>query len=890
MNFKKTLVFLSENFDDTFSFGNILKDNSEYIVYQAETYERLQKIKKEEIQIIVSDFRFSALQGLELIEKIKNDYSDIPLIVYTDCGSEEFAGDCVNAGISGYIKKSEQGFSKLLSLIQKLSNEIERKRNNRISVSKLQENQDLFQTVFENSSNAVCLVDSNGCFINVNDNLCKMLGYRKEEFFSKRFSYILHVTITIEQEKFNRMIAGFEKTISFEKTYQHKDGVPVWVQISTSIVRNSQDNSYYFVSYIENITKYKRTESELRIFSQAVEQNPASIILTDTEGNIEYTNPKFTEVSGYFAAEVFGQNPRILKSGNTSSEVYEQMWQTILSGKEWRGEFQNRKKNGEVYFENVLISPIINDEGKIVRYLAVKEDITEKQKSEQQIIKLSKAVEHSPASTIITDEKGKIEYVNLEFTLLTGYQAEDVLGKAPRIFNKGHLSHEDYKSMWDALRSGKIVKTEFLNRKKTHERYWENVSISPLINNLGIITNFILIVEDISIEKKLMHDLIVAKDKAEESDRLKTAFLHNISHEIRTPLNAIVGFSELITDNEIPAEKRTQYSEIIVQSSRQLLSIITDIISIATIEAGKEILNTSQININYLLRQIYDQFSLKVKDKNIAFTINLELYDDFAFFESDETKLNQIISNLVGNALKFTEKGTIEFGYFVKDDCLEFYVSDTGIGIPDNLQEEIFQRFRQVEMTTTRQYGGSGLGLSISKSYIELLGGKIWVKSIVGEGSEFHFTIPVKENQQKIITKNLISYSPELELKTYKTILIAEDEDYNFMYLLEILSKENIDIIRTSNGEETVKRCRENSKIDLILMDIKMPVMDGYQATKLIKEFRPELPIIAQTAYAQKSDSVKAFESGCNDYISKPINSELLIHKINLHLGREKIN
>jgi CheY-like chemotaxis protein len=180
--------------------------------------------------------------------------------------------------------------------------------------------------------------------------------------------------------------------------------------------------------------------------------------------------------------------------------------------------------------------------------------------------------------------------------------------------------------------------------------------------------------------------------------------------------------------------------------------------------------------------------------------------------------------------------------------------------------------------------------LSISKSYIELLGGKIWVKSIVGEGSEFHFTIPVKENQQKIITKNLISYSPELELKTYKTILIAEDEDYNFMYLLEILSKENIDIIRTSNGEETVKRCRENSKIDLILMDIKMPVMDGYQATKLIKEFRPELPIIAQTAYAQKSDSVKAFESGCNDYISKPINSELLIHKINLHLGREKIN
>lgn len=409
---------------------------------------------------------------------------------------------------------------------------------------------------------------------------------------------------------------------------------------------------------------------------------------------------------------------------------------------------------------------------------------------------------------------------------------------------------------------------------------------SPMFDDFGKITGLFGIARDITERKQMEDSLIEAKEKAEESDNLKTAFLHNISHEIRTPLNAIVGFSGLLSSPEIDAEKRKHFIDIILQSSDQLLLIIADIVDIATIEAGQAKISEKEIELNSLLKLLFDQFLLKANKQNITLALNLFLPDTEIRIIADETKLSQVLSNLISNALKFTKQGNVNFGYQIKEDEIEFVVEDTGIGIPATMHNEIFKRFRQVESTTARQFGGSGLGLSISKAYIEMLGGKIWLDSELGKGSTFYFTIPYKR-AQKTVSSDQSSAGLGNGIKQQKTLLVAEDEDSNFMLLEELLSGLNSNIIRAVNGLDAVEICKSNRQIDLVLMDIKMPVMDGYEATKQIRSFMPALPIIAQTAYTSEVDRNKALVCGCNDFISKPLKRDVLISKVSNLLYQE---
>ncbi|MEX0981104.1 MAG: PAS domain S-box protein, partial [Bacteroidales bacterium] len=502
----------------------------------------------------------------------------------------------------------------------------------------------------------------------------------------------------------------------------------------------------------------------------------------------------------------------------------------------------------------------------------------DRQRSGENANKLFRAVEQSSVSVVITNREGRIEYVNPFFTEQTGYSFEEAKGENPSILKSGHHSTAFYQELWDTILSGKDWEGEMLNKKKNGEFYWDKAFISPIVNNEGVITTFVAIKEDITERKKMIEELVTAKEKAEESDRLKTAFLNNISHEIRTPMNAIVGFSGILNDPGLLPEKRKQFTDMIIQSSDQLLAIIDDIISIASIEAGQKEIQENEININLRCKLLKEQFFQKANDKNVTLSLKTMLADDEAFIITDATKLTQILNNLIGNALKFTPQGYVNFGYGVKDNQLEFYIEDSGIGIPLDMQELIFYRFRQVETTSKRNFGGSGLGLSISKAYVELLGGNIWLTSELGKGSTFYFTIPYKKaNQEK---------SPDIpsnmDLRFWiKTLLIAEDEDSNFMLLEELLSEKGIDIMRAANGVEAVELCKSSPNIDLVLMDLKMPVMDGYEATTRIKEFRPDLCIIAQTAYSTEVDRNKALAGGCSDFISKPINKELLLSTIN---------
>ena len=538
-------------------------------------------------------------------------------------------------------------------------------------------------------------------------------------------------------------------------------------------------------------------------------------------------------------------------------------------------------KDGRITWTEQKNVPIFNNKGQLIAMEGIARDVTWRKLQEEEIKKLSTGIEQSPVLIMITNTKGNIEYVNQKFSEVTGYKKEEVLGKNPRILKSGNKPVEEYIKLWQTITSGEEWRGEFLNRKKNGELYWESASISPIRNEKGEIAFFIGVKEDITERKKMEDELLAAKEKAEESDRLKTAFLNNMSHEIRTPLNAITGFSELLNSGDVDPSDIQQFTSVIRQSSSQLLSIIDDIVNIATIEAGQVKIIHQETNINRIFKNIFNQVKIKVREKNISLEIEKTLPDSESYVITDETKLTQILSNLIVNAMKFTEKGLVKYGCEIKDNDIQFYVSDTGIGIPQELHEKIFERFRQSDLSISRKYGGTGLGLSISKSYVELMGGKIWLESRPGEGSTFYFTIPF------IPAGKVTNSKPDtnkVKIEGQKTILIVEDEDFNFMLTQRILDDYNFNIIRSVNGIDAVKICKENPDICLVIMDIKIPGISGYEATSQIKKFRQDLPVIALTAYAQEGSREEALASGCDDYMAKPFKREELLQVLTNYL------
>ncbi len=375
--------------------------------------------------------------------------------------------------------------------------------------------------------------------------------------------------------------------------------------------------------------------------------------------------------------------------------------------------------------------------------------------------------------------------------------------------------------------------------------------------------------------------LIKAKEKAEESDRLKSAFLANMSHEIRTPMNGILGFTKLLSEPDLTGDQQEKYMQIIEKSGARMLNIINDIINISQIESGAMEVFLDDININTKLDEIYSLFKPDIKAKGINFTLNKTLADSEANVKTDGEKVYSILTNLIKNAIKYSEEGSIEFGYTSENKCMEFYVKDTGIGIPKDRQEVIFERFIQADIPNRKAIQGAGLGLSISKAYVEMLGGKIWIESSNSSGSTFCFTIPCQKesiNLEKNVPEELV----RLEAKAKKLkILIAEDDEISEEYISIMLKKFGKKIISVKNGIEAVAACRQNPDIDLVLMDIQMPELNGYEATQQIREFNKDVYIIAQTAYALRGDREKALEAGCNDYLTKPILACDLKDKIN---------
>ena len=591
--------------------------------------------------------------------------------------------------------------------------------------------------------------DLGGIITFANETLLNWLNRTQDEAISGQnmLNFIVENERTGAYKRFSDLIANDLRTAS-EYNAIRKDGSSFPVLVSVCVIKKSGE-TIGIRGTLADITERKKIEEALnasdKLLSNLVEKMPDGVYKSTSEGKFVSVNPAMVSMLGYSSKDE-------LMAINIKKELYfdPDERSLIVSKNNIGGSsiFRLKKKdNSEIWVEDHGWYNS-DDEGNILYHEGIIRDITQRKVVEDKLRILSETVEQNPSSTIITNAEGNIEFVNNAFSLLTQYTLDEVINKPPRIFNHGHIPDKDFTQMWATLKAGKIWKGEYQNRRKDKLIYWEDVTISSLMNNDGAISNYILIMNDISEKKKMLDDLIKAKESAEENNRLKSAFLAMMNHELRTPLTHILGFSELIMSG-VAMEENINFASSIQSSGQNLLSIIEGVFDLALMDNTKIKINNQTFSIMDHYMEIKASLDHIVRTSANQSHINLVFRPDThwlsSYITADRGKINQILTNLFKNAVKFTHQGTIEFGFSVENESVvRYFVRDTGIGIPEEKQGIIFDYFTQVDDSYTRVYGGIGVGLTISQKIAKILQGELNVKSKPGQGSTFSLTLPVE--------------------------------------------------------------------------------------------------------------------------------------------------
>lgn len=512
-------------------------------------------------------------------------------------------------------------------------------------------------------------------------------------------------------------------------------------------------------------------------------------------------------------------------------------------------------------------------------------DITEQRKIENERRIFEFAVDRSGIQIFICNPDGTYHYANEAACSQLGYSREEFqtieIKDIDRSFHKVPFS-----KLWVELKKQGSLRAESEQIRKDESTFPVEYTADYL--EIDDKEYACLYVQDITRRKRFEEALVQAKEEAEKSDRLKSSFLANMSHEIRTPMNGIIGFAELLQKPETPQDKRDEFAKVIAECGHNLLRILNDILDISKIEAGEVNIVKNEFSLNLMMVELYHFFEPTAeKNHDVRFEMRKTLRDDEAIIYTDESRLRQILTNLISNALKFTHKGSVEFGYYVKNEEIEFYVKDTGIGISSENHATIFEPFRQAEETLSKKYRGTGLGLAIVKNLVELLDGKLTLESTEGQGSHFKFTMPFKKSKTQP-TPEATAVNKHTDFNWHdKKFLIVEDDEINYMLLKKLLESTNAELIHTENGHDAIELSKKPD-LDLVLMDVRLPDITGWEATAAIKAFREDLPIIVQTANAMAEDKHKSFEAGCDGFVTKPISREDLLSTINALLKQKK--
>jgi PAS domain S-box-containing protein len=781
-----------------------------------------------------------------------------------------------------------------------------------------------FRSFFHSSPDLLFVLDEDGTIIEANRTVEVKLQYKPEELRGISIFHLRPANLRNEAEK------CFTEILEAKRSYCPVPMLTesgILLEVETTIAKGKWNSKDVVFAVSKDVTEKRRVEETARQIGERYKVlfnniNDAVFVHEFTDGlpgRFFEVNDRACERLGYTREELLKMSPIDIDAPEGYALV-PGMMAKLEKEKHIVWEGIHLSKEG-IKIPVEISNHLFTLEGKQVILAAVR-DITDRKKAEELLLrseeKYRKIFENVQDIFYQADINGRIVEISPSIERYSGYKPEELIGKQIEDF---YLNPEERQKLLEALSSrGEIEDYIIKLRTKDKRVVFASANIHILYGPDGETTGVEGSLRDVSERifakekleesehllrrqndeyavlneelKKRNEEILqintkfkVAKEKAEESDRLKSAFLANMSHEIRTPMNGILGFSMLLGDPDLKEEDRESYFKIVSSSCDQLLHILNDIIDISKIEAGQIGLNESLFDLNELLKEAFAAYSHTARENGVELLLEplTGILSSNPFITADRVKLRQVLDNLLSNAVKFTHSGSIILRCGLSEGSVQFEVEDTGIGIQSELQDAIFERFRQIETSFTKKYGGTGLGLSITKAYVEKMGGRIWLNSEPGIGSTFFFVVPYKTDTVKEFQDNPVKLDQVFKSDTM--ILVVEDEEINWLYLHEILKKKS-KTIHAKNGAIALDLVKKHPEINIVLMDIKLPDINGLDLTGRIKSIRNDITVIAQTAYALAGDREKALAAGCSDYISKPIDRELLLNLISSYSGR----
>ncbi|HOW66149.1 MAG TPA: PAS domain S-box protein [Candidatus Paceibacterota bacterium] len=888
--------------------------------------------------VVISDYTLPGFFADDALRILQEHNQDLPFLIVSGSISQEQAVATMKAGAHDFITKG--AMARLVPAIERELRESRVREERRQSEIDRQESEARYRSIFENNHSVMLLIDAEtGEIVEGNAAACEFYGYTAEEMRRLPIAAINQASSAELRACLDAAVSGHQRHFFF--LHRLKKGEIRDVESFAGPIQ-VQGRVLVF-SIVHDITLRKRAEKQLRKLSRAVEQSTSMVIITDLEGRIEYVNPQFSVVTGYGVDDVMGRNPRILKSGETPPEAYRRLWETVLAGREWHGEFRNRRKDGSLYWEYASIAPVTDESGVITHFVAVKEDITELKDAEA-ALRVSEAryrclVEASPNAIALIDLNRRLQMVNRCGTDLLGFDHEQqVLGRDILEFFSPEEQGRGHEAFQEMLARGHLENLHLsLRTRNDGSRPVVEISGTIIRDSQGRPESILVVGADISERKRAEEALrkanqeleVMNRQLAEASERsqrlaraalvanqTKSQFLANVSHEIRTPMSGILVTINLLQETLLSTEQR-EYIQTLDHSARILLSIINDILDFSKLEAGKLELETVDFDLEETLRTLMKVLTIQANAKGLALTCHLE-GAWLGILRGDPVRLRQVFINLINNAIKFTEKGEVAVQVRIADRPMvteileranfagrppgetEFarrwergedepggvwlyaVVKDTGIGIPPGKLGNIFEAFTQADSSTTRKYGGTGLGLTIAARLVSLMQGKIWVESTVGQGTAFHFLVQLARAAQNAVPVRIFSEIAEMPMAPLR-VLLVEDNRINQRTLRRVLEKRGHAVVVAGNGEAAL-RLLTTQTFDVILMDVHMPVMDGFATTSAIRTrewgTNRHVPIVAMTANAMKGDQQRCLASGMDEYISKPVQIKELLGAI----------
>jgi len=766
-------------------------------------------------------------------------------------------------------------------------------------VRRIEGSQRRFRTLLESAPDAMVIIDASGEIVMVNRRTEEVFGYSRTEMTGQPIEMLMPQRFRERHPEHVRSFFSNSSTRSMSKGLELRalsgTGREFPVEISLSPIETEE--GVLVASSLRDITERQQTEGQIRKLFQAVEQSSSSVVITDLDGCIEYVNPKFTETTGYELDEVLGQNPRVLKSGNQPRQFYADLWATISSGGEWHGEFCNRKKNGDEYWEYASISPIRDATGEITHYVAIKDDITDKRNAEAALrrtklqaetaLVLSKAVsfEVTPDGQTFTASDKYVEMLGIPAAEGNVYSVQEthvanVAAASPDYAEKfaeaAAAALEDDSDVFDF--------THPYRRPVDGEIIWLRSITNEVKDEDGNIKEIHGVAQDVTETIRMNQELEAARETAEAGTRAKSAFLANMSHELRTPMNAIIGYSEMLIEEADDLEPDEFVSDLtkIHSAGQHLLSLINDILDLSKIEAGRMDLYLERFDLQQLLAEARDTV-IPLVEKN-ANRLETDFADDLGAVRADMTKVRQSLFNLLSNAAKFTHEGVIRMQARREDhdgqEIVLLSVSDTGIGIPDDRIEHVFDEFSQADQSTMKDYGGTGLGLAISRRFCRMMGGDLTAASTIGEGSTFTMVFPAEVDALEAARA---SEQPMAEPAAIDggapapgtgSVLVIDDDPEARELLRRTLEADGLEVITAASGERGLELALEMIP-SVITLDILMPGMDGWQVLRELKhsDVLRKIPVVLVTMVDEKG---LGFALGATDYLAKPVNRDLL--------------